>query len=263
MSRVPVLLAADVGNSRVSLGVFSGERLAATGNFETESAENPRLLVEGVIHFLKGASFSPEAVSAFAVSSVVPGFKQNFVELGRDFLGAPPFWIESRTAGIPLRVDRPDEVGADRLCNAAAAWEKFHQAAIVVDFGTATTLDIVTAKGEYGGGAIFPGLEIAHRSLVQAAAQLQKVPVEKPARVVGRTTAECMQSGLYHGTIGTVDHLVNLSRAEEGCDMKVVATGGLAPLLARDSKTIESVEPHLTLQGIYFIWRKSGTPPRK
>lgn len=250
-----MLLAIDVGNTNVSYGLFRKNRLQQNGRFETQKVLDLKEL-ESLLADAKN-------IDAVAISNVVPALTQNFVEASRNLYNQKPFWITPETAGIPLRVDNPKEVGADRLCNAAAAWEKFKRACIVVDFGTATTLDIVTAKGEYGGGAICPGLEMAARSLSEGTAQLPKVKIERPKRVVGRSTVECIQAGLHYGTIGMIDHLVRLSMEEEGCKMKVIATGGLAGLLAKESKTIECVEPFLTLEGIVVIARRTKPTAEK
>lgn len=233
-----MLLAVDIGNTSIHWGEFAEGTLRREGRFDSSA--------EALVIFLKTLT----ADTVLAVSSVVP-------KLNSCFAARPVLWVTPATAKIPLRVDYPEEVGADRLCNAVAAWERFGQATIVVDFGTATTLDIITARGEYGGGAIIPGVETSNENLSQVAAQLPRVEIAKPKHVVGRNTIECIQAGLYYGTIGMLDHLIRLSQKEEGCPMKVVATGGLAPLLALESNRIESIEPHLTLEGIYFIWKRN------
>lgn len=251
-----MLLAIDVGNTTVSLGVFEEGGLKYHGNFETAKAGNVQDLGQILENFLVSSNLKKKEIKAVCISSVVPSLTQNLFEMTRDVFDLRPLWVSPQTAKIPLRVDTPEEVGADRLCNAVAAWEKWHRSTIVVDFGTATTLDIITAKGEYGGGAIFPGLSTAVSSLAQSCAQLPRVEVKKPKRVVGRNTVECIQAGLYYGTLGMIDRLVRMSMEEEKTKMKVVATGGLANLIVKDLKMIESVEPFLTLEGIYFIWKK-------
>lgn len=233
-----MVLAIDIGNTSIHWGEFAEGSLTRQGRF----ASDP----ESLDLFLR--KLPPDAV--LAVSSVVP-------KLNACFDLRPILWVTPATAKIPLRVDHPEEVGADRLCNAVAAWERFGQATIVVDFGTATTLDIITARGEYGGGAIIPGVETSNENLSRVTAQLPRVEIVRPKRVVGRNTIECIQAGLFHGTVGMIDHLIGLSQKEEGCPMKVVATGGLAPLLALESNRIESIEPNLTLEGIYFIWKRN------
>lgn len=242
-----MVLAVDIGNTHTVFGIFKGGNPVDVFRISSEE--------------LSAFDFQKENrtnnVKSVVVSSVVPGLNPKFaqkVKEGKKTI----LWVTPQTAKIPLRVDYPEEVGADRLCNAVAAWEKYKQATIVVDFGTATTLDVITERGEYGGGAIAPGLHLAHKSLVQAAARLEEVPIEKPKRVVGRNTVECMQSGLYYGYVGMIDHLVRLTQKEEGYPMKTVATGGLAPLITQDSKMIEKTEPNLTLEGLYFIWKRNN-----
>ncbi len=251
-----MLLTLDIGNTSVSVGIFE-EGLKHHGRFETAKAQNLKEM-EGLLQNALGSfGIDPKTVKNIAVSNVVPSLTQNLFEMTRNLFDQRPLWVSPETAKMPLRVETPKEVGADRLCNAVAAWEKWHRPTIVVDFGTATTLDIITAKGEYGGGAILPGIEISAQALAKACAQLQKTEVAKPKRVVGRNTIECIQAGLYYGTVGMIDHLVRLSMEEEKAKMKVVATGGLAGLIAKESKTIESIEPHLTLEGIWHIWKRN------
>lgn len=242
-----LLLAIDIGNTNITAGLFGKTGMKRHWRLETKKARR----------FFRSGKICFRGVSGVIVSSVVPSLNRNFNEWSREYLGQKPLWVTPATAKIPLRIDRPGEVGADRLCNAVAVWEKWRKATIIVDFGTATTLDIVTAKGEYGGGAILPGLQVAAWSLSVSTARLPKVKIVKPKRVVGRNTVECIRAGLYYGYAGMVDRLIALSRKEEGVPMKVVATGGLAPLIARESKLIEEVAPHLTLEGLYHIWQKN------
>lgn len=253
-----MLLAIDIGNSNITLGIFDGAELKRQWRLQTDQAHSLRELAALLQHFFSAEKMNSKKIKSVAISNVVPVLQQNFSELSRKLFDQTPLWVTPQTAKIPLRVETPDEVGADRLCNAVAAWEKWHCATIVVDFGTATTLDIVTSKGEYGGGAIVLGLEKASLALSQTTAQLPQVPIARPARVVGRNTIECIQAGLYYGYAGLVEHLVALSEKEEGVKMKVVATGGLAPLMIKAAKKIESVEPNLTLEGIYFIAKRNS-----
>lgn len=246
-----MLLAIDIGNTSVSLGVFDGGKLKRHCYFDVDKARDYTALE-------KLLKINSKKIKAVAISNVVPSLAKNFSQASQKIFGVKPFWVTPATVQMRLRVDTPKEVGADRLCNAVAAWKKFKKPAIVVDFGTATTLDIVTAKGKYGGGAILPGIHVSLKALASSCAQLPKVKIAKPKRVVGRNTIECIQAGLYHGTIGMIDHLVRSSEKEEKTKMKVIATGGLAKLIAKDSKTIEVIDPYLTLKGIYLIYAQAG-----
>ncbi|OGQ04386.1 MAG: pantothenate kinase [Deltaproteobacteria bacterium RIFCSPLOWO2_01_44_7] len=253
-----MLLAVDVGNTNITLGLFEDANLKHHWRMETaraRTADEFGILFKQLFDLVK-VDF--RIIKGIAISNVVPQLQHILLTTCQRYFDREPLWVTPKTAKIPLRVDHPEEVGADRLCNAVAAWEKFKQATIVVDFGTATTLDIVTAKGEYGGGAIAPGIGIANLALTKAAAKLPRVEIDKPKRVVGRNTVECIQAGLYYGYVGLVDHLIELSIKEEGVPMKVVATGGLASLIAKESKKIEKVERFLTLEGLYFIWKKNS-----
>lgn len=241
-----MLLAIDVGNTNITLGLFDGKKLVKNWRaktFKTDSVQQLRKKIR--IH--------SQNVDGVVIASVVPSLDKNLEKLCQKFFKQKPLWVNQKTAKMPFRVDKPKEVGADRLCNAIAAWKKYKKPTIIVDFGTATTFDVVTAKGKYGGGPIVPGIAIASAALTSATSKLPVVKISKPKHVVGRNTIECIQSGLYYGYIGLVDYLLSRIQKEEGCKMKVIATGGLASLIAQESKFIESVEPHLTLEGLCYI----------
>ena len=249
-----MLLAIDAGNTNITVGLFDASKLASHWRLETQNISD-----ESWNKFLQSIPKFRDVILSNVVPSIQSLLQKGIVHYG----GKDPLVVTPKTAQIPLRVDHPEEVGADRLCNAVAAWEKWKQATIVVDFGTATTLDIITAAGEYGGGAIVPGPSTAAKALSQSTAQLPIVEFAKPKHIVGRNTEECIQAGLYYGYVGMVDHLIRLSQKEEGCPMKVVATGGLAASIAEESKMIEVVEPHLTLEGLNFIWQRNVVIPAK
>ena len=241
-----MFLAIDVGNTSITLGLFDGKKLVKNWRAETLKTDSAQQLWKKIrIH--------SQNVDGIVIASVVPSLDKNLEKLCQKFFKQKPLWVNYKTAKMPLRVDKPKEVGADRLCNAVAAWRKYKRPTIIVDFGTATTFDVVTAKGEYGGGPITPGIAISSAALTSTTSKLPAVKIAKPKHVVGRNTVECIQSGLYYGYIGMVDYLLSRIQKEEDCKMKIIATGGLASLIAQESKWIESVEPHLTLEGLYYI----------
>jgi type III pantothenate kinase len=183
----------------------------------------------------------------------------------RRFLNCTPFMVTPQAAGIPIRYPYPDEVGADRLVDAVAAYHKFPQALIVVDFGTATTFDYVDAEGSYWGGPIAPGLGIMNDALFEQTSKLPSVPIHRTKQLLPRTTVEAIQSGVFHGYVGLVDHLIQSLSKEVQTNPLVVATGGFAGQVAQASATIKIVERFLTLEGLCLIWdrrysRESGNP---
>lgn len=248
-----MLLAIDVGNSSTTGALFAGGTVVARWHLPTAELGDEELAARLLRH--KVGARRAESVTGVAVASVVPKCDRMLRGAVARAFGVIPLFITARNAGLDLAVEQPRQVGADRLANAAEAWGRFKSAAIVVDLGTATTLDVITAKGAYAGGAIAPGISLASRALSAAAAKLPRVPFQKPKRVVGRNTKECMQAGLYHGYVGMIDHLVEQSAREMKCEPKVIATGGFAALIAKASATISAVDPDLTLKGIRRIWK--------
>lgn len=193
-------------------------------------------------------------ITAGILATVVPPVLQAFVRLFRRYLGTEPVVVGPGTkTGMPILYENPREVGADRIINAVAAYERYRCGCLIVDFGTATTFDVVTPKGEYLGGAIAPGIGISADALFHAAAKLPRVELQRPRSVIGRNTVHSMQSGLFHGYVGLVDGIVERMRAEVDFPLKVVATGGLAKLLSQDSRTIQDCDELLTLVGLRLI----------
>jgi type III pantothenate kinase len=257
-----VILAVDVGNTNTVLGLYRRQRLLHFWRLPTRrdaTADEAAVLLRELCghHGLALGS-----IGALAVASVVPPLTGVWQEVGETYLRVEPLVVGWQTdTGLDLRVDNPREVGADRIVNAVAAWRKYGVPAVVVDFGTATTVDAVGEGGVYLGGAIAPGIGISADALFRAAAQLYRVELARPDRALGRTTAEQMRAGIVIGGAGQVDALVDRVRAEMGGRAAVVATGGLAGLLAGESRTIERVDPFLTLDGLRLIHarlRRSG-----
>ncbi|GAB4230314.1 MAG: type III pantothenate kinase [Acidobacteriota bacterium] len=257
-----MLLVVDVGNSHTVLGVFHRERLLhswrVTTRRETTSHEYAALI--GNLFSLH--RIPPEGIRGVAVCSVVPPLNEAMGELCRESFGVEPLFLEpARQSLIPVRYHRPEEVGADRVANALAAREMFGTPCVVVDFGTATTFDVISAEGEYLGGAIAPGLGIAAEALYARTARLPRIEIRPPGRCIGRTTVESMQAGLYFGYLGLVERILADTARELGTRPRVVATGGFANLLARDGAPFDSVEPHLTLHGLrifFAAYREAG-----
>ena len=250
-----MLLVIDVGNTNTVIGIYRGDTLAHSWRIRTE-----RETTEDELNVLLTGLFATSGITAGAIartiiSSVVPPMANILDAFCRRYLGHSPRWVDPRqVAPMPIRYSNPAEVGADRIVNAVAAYHRYRQGLIVIDFGTATTFDVISEKGEYLGGAISPGIRIAAEALFMKASKLPRVEIfAAPERVVGKDTAASIQSGLIFGYAAMVDGMVRRMRAEMGIPIKVLATGGLAPLMADVAETIEAVEPDLTLEGLRLI----------
>ena len=249
-----MLLCIDIGNTNIVVGLYEGETLAhhwrtATGRERLADEYGPLLLVQ-----LEHAGRRPGDIHAAIIASVVPPLTGAFAELCRRYIEVDPLIVDAgiRT-GVRLRVDNPREVGADRVVDAAAVFRKYGGPACVVDFGTATTFDAISAEGEYLGGAIAPGLGVAAWALAERTAKLPRVELAPPPHVIGRNTVHSMQSGLLYGYVGLVESMVARFRQELGPEMRVVATGGLAELIGQETEVFDVVDPWLTLEGLRMI----------
>jgi type III pantothenate kinase len=256
-----MLLAVDVGNSETVVGLFAGDRLAHYWRLTSlPRATEDELSV--LLHALLASQGKERRdVSGVAVSSVVPEVVPAYRKLGVQILGRDPLVIDHQAVpDLAILNHDPATVGADRLANAVAVMAGYGVPAIVVDLGTATTFDVVNRKREYAGGVIAPGITTAANALFQRGARLAKVEVRKPAHVVGRSTEESMQSGIFFGAVGGVDSLVRAIVKEQGFDpgLPVVATGGLASAVAEASETITHVDETLTLTGIRLLWERQS-----
>jgi type III pantothenate kinase len=249
------LFAIDIGNSNVVLGVFEDQRLVADWRIATDPAKTTDEYGILLLDLLRAKSILPETLDAVVLSSVVPPLTSLFEELSGKYLHRRALTISSELkTGLTLRYDNPAEIGSDRIVNAAAAFHRYGGPVIIVDFGTATTFCVVTEKGEYLGGAIAPGIRISAEALFQHAAKLPKIELVRPKSVIGQDTVSSMQAGIIFGYAGLVDEIVTRMQKSVGQDCHVLATGGLAPLVASESRTIREVTPNLTLEGLALVY---------
>lgn len=256
-----MLLAIDVGNSNVVLGVFDGETLRASWRIHTRTAataDEYGVLIAGMF---AGAGLDPALIDGVALASVVPPLTPAFAELAAAMFRCPPLVIDAGVkTGVKVRYDSPRDVGADRVCNAAAAGRYYGAPACIIDFGTGTTFDAVNAAGEYVGGAIAPGLEIGLQALAGRTARLPRVELRPPPAAIGRNTVHAMQSGLVFGYVALVEGMVARFRSELGPGLQVIGTGGLAEVIAAETDVVEHVDPWITLKGLQLVYRLNQPP---
>lgn len=253
-----MLLVIDAGNTNIVLGIYDGEQLLRNWRISTDkskSADEYGILFNNLL-VLTGIGLAN--ITDIIISSVVPTLTGVLERLSLNYFGIKPHLVgPGIKTGMPIHYDNPKEVGADRIVNAVAGYEKFKTSLIIVDFGTATTFDYVNGKGEYCGGAIAPGLMISMEALFQKASKLPWVEIVKPPGVIAKNTVNSMQAGIYYGYVGLVDEIVGRIKRECRENPKVIATGGLAGLIAPESKTIDAVEEYLTLEGLRILYLRN------
>jgi type III pantothenate kinase len=252
------LFCADIGNTNIVMGLYVGEELVTHWRIATVHQRMADEYAMLILDLFERAGQDPAAVTGVIVSSVVPPLTGIFEKISQRYFDQAALVVGSGVhTGVRNRYDNPQEVGADRVVNAAAAYHRYGGPACVVDFGTATTFDALSAEGDYLGGAIAPGIGIAAEALFQHTAKLPRIGLDRPPAAIGKTTVQSMQSGLLFGYVGLVEGMVARFRAELGADMKVIATGGLASLVAAETSTIDAVDPWLTLEGLRLIWERN------
>ncbi|MBM2811424.1 MAG: coaX [Chloroflexi bacterium] len=249
-----MLLAVDVGNTDVKVGVFDGERLCGSWRWASDRARTSDEYAAQLIWALDHAELSSDAIDRMVLCSVVPALGSTFAQLAGRYLHVDPLVVSSRiNTGVPLSVDNPAEVGGDRIANALAAVRLYGAPSIVVDFGTATNFDVMSSDGAFVGGSFAPGLLTSVDGLVQRAARLQRFDLVAPERAIGTNTVACLQSGAIFGYVALVEGLVARIKGELGCDAVVVGTGGLVEIIAGQTSAIGVVDHDLTLKGLRLL----------
>lgn len=255
------LLAVDIGNTNIHCGLWRGGRWEHAWRAHTVASKMADEYAVLLNSFLDMAGLSYSAIGGVAIGSVVPRLTTAFVELSERYLHLDPLVVTHATnTGVTVAIDQPEQAGADRIINSAAVMALYGGAAIVIDFGTATTFDVVSADGAYQGGAIAPGINLAHDALVSRAARLHKIDLAPPPSPIGKNTAHAMQSGIFLGYVALVEGMVARLKAVMGGEVKVIATGGLAPVFQRQTAVIDLIAPELTLDGLRLIYELNRGP---
>ena len=256
-----MLLVIDVGNTNTVVGVFDGEKLVQSWRVRTVANHTVDEYGMLIYSLYKSSKISAKSINDIIISCVVPPMLNILEPLCEKYFHIKPLIVEPGIkTGMPIQYDNPREVGADRIVNAVAAFEKYKTDLIIVDFGTATTFDYVSAKGEYLGGCIAPGIVISSEALFERASKLPRVEFKKPKTIIAKDTISSMQAGIMFGYAGLVDGIVERMKAEAKSNPKVIATGGLAVVIAPETKSIEVVDENLTLEGLRIIHLKNKQP---
>ncbi len=252
-----MLLAIDIGNTHTVFGVFKGQRLLAHWRVSSAVTRTEDEIAMLVKTFCAQASIKSKSINGVGISSVVPDQTEIFELMARKHYGIKPLIVNADLdLGIKIHYEDPSTVGADRLCNAVAGFEKYGGPLIIIDFGTATTYDVISEKGDYLGGVIAPGIETSAANLHRRAAKLPKIELRFPDEVIGTDTVSSMQSGILYGTVDAVEGMVQRIKRFVGRKAKVIATGGYAKLIKDHSNAIDYYEPALVLHGVYLIYRR-------
>jgi len=253
-----MLLVIDIGNTSIFFGVYTGKKLIESWRISTSAGKTPDEYGAEVLDFFDFGKIDRKKISGIAISCVVPSLLPVFEEISQKYFHIKPFVVgREGEIGMPILYEDPKEVGADRLSTSIAAFELYKGQVIVVDFGTATTFDVISEKGEYIGGVIAPGIGISSQALFEKGAQLPHVELAKPERVIGRNTKKSMQAGIVYGSVGQVKEILSRIKREIGGNPKIVATGGYASLIAPEIEMIDTVNQELVLEGLRMLWERN------
>jgi type III pantothenate kinase len=256
-----LLLVIDAGNTNVVFAIHDGTRWCGTWRIATDPQRTSDEYAVWLLTLLGHAGLERGRVKGAVIGTVVPAALYHLRRLCREWFEVEPLVARAHLDwGFPIKVDQPEEVGADRLLNALAAHRRYRGPLVVIDFGTATTFDVVDGEGAYLGGAIAPGINLSIEALHQAAARLPRIGIGRPHGVIGKSTVPAMQSGIYWGYVGLIEGMVRRIEAEFGAPLKVVATGGLAPLFAEGTPLLEKIDPDLTLEGLRLLAERNPMP---
>lgn len=253
-----MLLAVDIGNTNTAFGVFQEQKLIEDWKIKTERDRTSDEYALTLLNLLDFAGIEKQEIKAVIISSVVPPLTPVFQSLSQKHFQVRPLVVgPGLKTGMPILYENPLEVGADRVVVAVAAFERYGGPCIVVDFGTATTFDAVSSRGEYLGGAIAPGIQISADALFLKTAKLPRIEIKKPKKAIGRSTESSMQSGLFFGYIGLISNIIVKIKKELSGNAKVISTGGFAAQISHEIKSIDFHEPHLTLEGLRIIYERN------
>jgi type III pantothenate kinase len=253
-----MLLAIDIGNTNIAAGVFEGKKLSRHWKIQSEREKTCDEYAVSLLSLFSFSGLDTKKITGIIISSVVPPLTPIFQNLGLEQFGLKPLVLgPGLKTGMPILYENPLEVGADRIASSVAGFTKHGGPLIIVDFGTATTFDAVSVRGEYLGGAIAPGIQIAAEALSEKTAKLPRVEIRVPKTVIGRSTVASMHSGLYFGYVGLVSFVIDTMKTELGKESGVIATGGLASLFSQKIETIEHFEPHLVLEGLRILYERN------
>jgi type III pantothenate kinase len=253
-----LLLCIDVGNTQTVLGIFRGTEITSRWRIRSDRDRTADEYSHLIKDLLRSDGVDGSSLKGVCVSSVVPPARQALIDMSISNFDLLPIMVgPGIKTGMPILYDNPREVGADRIANAVAAYERFRKALVIIDFGTAITFDVISAAGEYIGGVIFPGVQISLDALFLKAAKLPRVELEKPSKIVGRDTISSIQSGIIYGYAGLVDSIVERIDSEMGVKATVVATGGLASGISGEARCISEVIPDLTLEGLRILYERN------